>query len=212
MWIHAMPGCDYPYGSVTVSTATIIPASNTANILISEKSPAHTTQYLVRWLNLSQRRNTSTVLWQSPLASLQCRLHMHHTVPQRNTSSVLWQNVAASEHNRFSDTKADIGRPIWQICSIRLHCCCTTQIHLICTSHWATDLTDMARRRQGGKWSVTGAKDFFGIVTSSLIRIEERVLSFSVSHPKHCCYGEEYCQFCLENNKNDNCTSENVTI
>ena len=53
--IHTKLGCDYPYGSVTVCAATIIPASNTANIITSDQY--HSTTVYIRWI--SQRRNTA---------------------------------------------------------------------------------------------------------------------------------------------------------
>ena len=43
---YAKLGCDYPYGSVTVCAATIIPASNTANIITSDQIPPHLTVVL----------------------------------------------------------------------------------------------------------------------------------------------------------------------
>ena len=69
-------------------------------------------------------------------------------ISQRRNTAVLWQNVAALEHNAHSDTKADIGRPIWQICNVTLHCT-RVERYIWSALHWATDLTDMARRCPG---------------------------------------------------------------
>ena len=76
----------------------------------------------------------------------------------------------------------------------------------------ATDLTDLAQRRPGREMVGHGSKRFFRHRHKLPDKNRGESLSFLVPHPKHCCYGEEYCQFCLENNKNDNCTNENVAI
>ena len=40
----------------------------------------------------------------------------------RRNIAGLWQSVLALQHNAHSDTKAAIGRPIWQICNVTLRC------------------------------------------------------------------------------------------
>ena len=56
---HTKLGCDYPYGSVTVCAATIIPASNTANIITSDQiPPSHLT--VPQWRTLDESRKDET--------------------------------------------------------------------------------------------------------------------------------------------------------
>ena len=72
--------CDYPeYDSVTVSAATIIPASNMANIITLDQS---TTQYLVCTINLSKTKHSGSV---TKCASITTQCAFWHQSGHRKT-------------------------------------------------------------------------------------------------------------------------------
>ena len=167
-----------------------------------------------RQLFRRQIRQISSVVIRSRLVthSSLCMIH------QKTGGDKMWQDhgtMLILTPERTSEDRSDRSADT----SLDLYC--TLQIRLICAAHYGYIWS-----RLGCDWfdwsSATPAREgngrsreqkIFSASSQALWQESRREsLSFLVTHPKHCCYGEEYRQFCWENNKNNNCTSENVAI
>ena len=154
-----------------------------------------------RQLFRRQIRQISSVVIRSRLVthSSLCMIH------QKTGGDKMWQDhgtMLILTPERTSEDRSDRSADT----SLDLYC--TLQIRLICAAHygyiWSTlgcdwfDWSSATPAREGNGRS--REQKIFSASSQAFWQGSRREsLSFLVTHPKHCCYGEEYRQFCLEN-------------